>query len=230
MPQLPRIIVGGEEFIDCSSIVQADFAPRARTVGVAIHHSVGASDFPDRNFNGTSEDEEIDHVLALEAFGRQKWGSGLPYPAVIFQSARVYIVGQGGGQRAHVAKRNHELGGAVMAGTFTNANQRPTIGHIIGGGRFVKAMRALHGRIPVDGHRHWAPADWPTACPGEGGMWAVTEIVRFADAMERGEQTQIGEKARRVIAAALAPTALEGDIEKLAGQIAWITGGKVCGR
>lgn len=234
MPQLlPRIVIGGEEFIDISGIVKADFRPRVATVGLAIHHSVGSQDFPDRNFNGTSEDEEIEHIIALERFGEQKWGSGFPYNGVAFLSARVYVVGQGAGQRAHVANHNHELEGLVFAGTFTEANQRPGIGHIVGGGRWVKAKRVQRGnpRIRVDGHRNYVTdPGWATACPGEGGLWGLREIVRFADAMERGEQTQIEERVRRTIAAAIGPAAAAGDIKMVAAQIAWITGGTVCGK
>lgn len=175
-------MVAGEEFIDIGGIVQADPALRARTDGLAIHHSVGQTHFTDKNFNGTTEDEEVAHIIAIRDYTAAKWGVGFAYNGCVFASGRVYVVRHGLGIRAHVAFQNHRLEGLCMIGTYNT--QRPSDALIAGAGRWVKAKHSIYGEIPVKPHRDWVAPEhkpqWSTACCGDAGVAAIPDILRAA--------------------------------------------------
>lgn len=224
---LPEIVVGGERFYDMSSIVMADVRPRVRTIGLAVNHSVGPDGFTDKNMNGTTMDEEIQHIKNVEAFHVGKWGYGFGYDGIVFKSGRVYVVGQGLGQRAHTARRNHELTGICMAGDYSNVE--PGLGVVLGTARWVAAKWRQHGDLPVQGHSAWAVPGWETFCPGDGGRRAIPKIITAAKQILVGHPPVDEEKVRAAIRDALAPAFIAADLQKMAGQIAWITGGKICG-
>ena len=167
---LPTISFGGDSFFDISALVGADFEQRVATVGIAIHHSVTGDAQTDANQDGTTEDEEIALIEAINRYHRDVngWGCGFGYNAAVAQSGRVYVVGPCLGRRAHVASRNHELMGIVLLGDYSSAS--PTPEAINGMGRLVTAMEAMLGSgvLTVRGHRDWATAASPTSCPGDG--------------------------------------------------------------
>jgi hypothetical protein len=181
---LPTIKIQGVEMYDISGIVTANRYTRTKTVGFTYHHSVAQTSFPDRNFNGTTMDEEIEHIKVINTFHVQQGYGGFGYNACGFESGRVYAVGNGTGARAHVANRNHELEGFCMIGTFTSADV--PIGIKLAAGQWLVAKFRQHGLRQVHGHREDATAGWGTACPGDGGMRALPDILRIATVIHRG--------------------------------------------
>jgi hypothetical protein len=225
---LPVIQVGGMDFYDISGIVTPDTASRIETIGLALHHTVGQTEFVDKNANGTTMDEEIAHIKAINSYHISVGYGGFGYNGIGFMSGRAYVVGPGRGQRAHVRWRNHQLEGFALAGTFTD--RVPPLGCQLAAGRWTLAKFKQHGRLlELKGHNAWALASDPSQCPGAGGRSIIHAILRVAEALQNEENELLETAIRRVIENALAPTVREGDLKKLAHQVAWITGGELCG-
>lgn len=223
---LPTIKIGNEEFHDISGIVTANRYVRPTTDGIAIHHTVGQTAFPDKNFNGTTMDEEIAHIVAINEYHITKGYGGFGYNGIAFESGRCYVVGQMNGARAHVANHNNHLLGLVAAGTFTD-NAMP-MGLFLALARMVKAAWVVYGQVLVGGHMEFVtdPA-WATSCPGNGGMRSKLDIVRAARVLLVPPSDP--EQAKAAIKAALLEAYNNADLPRLAAQIAYITGGKFCG-
>ena len=171
IPGFPTISVGGETFFDISHIVTPNRYLRSRTNGLANHHSVTGQHY-------ATMAAEVEHIKAINAYHIQQEYGGFGYNGIVFESGRVYVVGNGLGGRAHVAYRNHELEGLCWVGNF-QANNVP-LGIILGAARWHVAKFRQHGLKPVRGHREWAVAGWETACPGANGMAAIPIVLRAA--------------------------------------------------
>lgn len=224
---LPTITWGGQEFYDISGIVTPNRYTRAGTDGVAIHHSVAQTEFPDRNANGTSLDEQIEHVKAINAFHISKGYGGFGYNGIAFRDGTVMTVGKAEGARAHVANHNNHLTGICMAGTFTD--QEVPIGLVLGVARFLAAVEHTYGVRVTKAHRRWVtdPA-WATACCGDRGEQAIGQMLMAKSAIIAKANDALDAEVRARIAAALRENAAKGDLEGLAGQIKYITGGRLC--
>lgn len=224
---LPKITWGGEEFYDISSIVAPDRYTRPGTDGAAIHHSVGQTEFPDRNMNGTSLDEMIEHVKAINTYHIQQGYGGFGYNAIAFRDGTVMTVGRAAGARAHVANHNNHLTGICMAGDFSDVP--PPIGIKLGVARFLAAVDREYGVTTAKAHRQWVtdPA-WATSCCGNQGVLAIGDMVLARNAIIRKDQEAIETEIRSKIAAVLLPNTLNADLEALAGQIKFLTGGRLC--
>lgn len=229
---LPTVTIGTEVFYDISSIVSKDFKPRVRTDGLAFHHTVGQTEFPDRNANGTSMDEHIAHIKAINEYHIKVGYGGFGYNAIAFGDGSVYCVGKCGGQRAHVANHNHHLGGLAGAGDFST--KAPPLGLVGGAGRWFKAMWEEYRIDPpqkIMGHTAWADPAWATSCPGAAGLKALSDKI-FPIAVALWEHDPLEDyhnQIRAKIRAALEPAVIAGDVDTIAKQIAWLTGGKLCG-
>lgn len=133
---------------------QGQLLPVVPTIGIGVHHSVGNSAVQDEaGERATIRAIDLQHVG--QGFG------GFGYHYIVFPSGRAYFCG--GGQRAHVAGRNHELIGVVLSGTFTAV--QPTEAAMSGLREVLLHLRA-EWDIPVKGHREWALPGEGTACPG----------------------------------------------------------------
>jgi len=224
---LPTITIGGEEFYDITGIVQPPRAPRPSLIGLGIHHSVGQQDFADLNQSGTNMDEEIAHIKAIDAYHVRVGYGGFGYNGIGFASGRGYVVGDGKQQRAGIYRRNHEIENFCLAGDFSI--KTVPLGLVLIAARWVKAKWAQHGvELPVKGHMQWALPESPTSCPGAVGLASVPTIVAAARNL-RDRPDLIARQVRQRITAALQPAWAAGDIETLARQIAFISGGKLCG-
>lgn len=228
---LPTITWGGEQFYDISGIVTPNRYTRPGTDGVAIHHTVGQTEFPDRNSNGTSLDEMVEHVKAVNQFHIDKGYGGFGYNAIVFRDGTCMTVGQSEGGRAHVANQNDHLLGIAMAGTFTEKDV--PIGIILGVARILAATQRAYGVSTVKGHRDWvAPQDkpqWATACPGDRGVAFIGQMIIARTAIISKANEGIELEIKRVIAGALAENVAKANLEGLAAQIKFLTGGKFCG-
>lgn len=231
MTLLPTITFGGQQFYDISGIVRPDRATRPLTDGIALHHSVGQTEFPDLNANGTSLDEQIAHVKAIDAFHVQQGYGGFGYTSIGFRDGTVMTVGKCAGQRAHVANQNHRLAGHCMAGTFTD--KEVPVGMFLGAARVCAALEKEYGVTELRGHQKWvAPQDlpqWATACPGSKGLQSVGNVTLAKLAILRSETAALDAIVRANIANAIRPAAEAGDLTVLANQIKYITGGRLCG-
>jgi len=230
---LPKITWGGQEFYDISSIVRPDSAmggTRPGTDGVAVHHSVGQTEFPDRNANGTSLDEMIAHIKAIDNYHVQQGYGGFGYNAISFRDGTVGVVGQAAGTRAHVAHQNYHLIGIVMAGDFSERDV--PMGCVLGVGRFLAAVEKVYGAKNTKPHRDWVlpqhKPQWSTSCCGDKGVQFIGQMIMVKNAIQQGEQEAIAAEVRRKITEVLAPTLVKGDLKTLAGQIRWLTGGQLC--
>lgn len=135
--------------------------------GIALHHDAAFFDGADKNFNGTTEDEEKARILSAHRFHTvtNGWG-GIAYHLYVFPSGRMWHVGDLLTIRAHVAFRNTSLVGIVAAGDFTRT--APPLGTLLAYANAIDAVnRQLRRPLPYKGHRGWAVAGWGTACPGD---------------------------------------------------------------
>lgn len=230
---LPKITWGDQEFYDISGIVQSDAlmgGTRPGTDGVAIHHTVGQTEFPDKNANGTNLDEMIEHIKAIDRYHVQQQYGGFGYNAIVFRDGTVCVIGQGAGKRAHVAFENWHLFGIAIAGDFST--REIPMGAVLGVGRLLAAIEKVYGTTKVDGHRNWVQpahaAQWSSACPGDRGLQFIGQMVMVKVAIQNKVTEAVAAEVRRKITEVLAPTLVSGDLVALAGQIHWLTGGKVC--
>lgn len=208
-----QITIGGETFGDIAAYVQPDTATRPRTVALVIHHSVTAQIPLHR---ATSEAEKLAIVRAIDAYHVSQNYGGFGYNGICFGDGTVWVVGTGGGQRAHVARRNHELEGLVLVGDYSSAPV--PLGAVLGAARWVRAKWQQHGQLQVLGHRQVAVASSPTACPGDGGMRAIQTIADAARAIEAAND----QMAKDAIRAALQPAWDRLDLKTLHGQLHYL--------
>lgn len=125
-------------------------------IGLAVHYTVG------QNIVQTEAEERA----VIRAIDRQHVGQdfgGFGYHGITFPSGRSYYCGDG--QRAHVAKRNHQLRGWALHGTFTE--QLPGPAQFAGLREALTAERSRFSwLVPIKGHREWALPGEATQCPG----------------------------------------------------------------
>lgn len=147
--------------------------------GYVLHHSAGA-----QVGANASVDAEKAQMRSLEGTGQQRFGNGISYPWVVFQSGRIY---QGlSPQRvgAHTRGINSTHSAICMPG---NHEIQPVTGAQMQGiARIMVAEKQLgitqSARI-LFGHRGAPGAN--TACPGRYGMEAIDEINAIAARSER---------------------------------------------
>jgi len=230
MTILPTITWGSMEFYDISGIVTPNRYIRPGTDGLAVHHTVGQTEFPDRNANGTSLDEIVAHVKAIDAYHIEKGYGGFGYNAITFRDGTVCTVGQSEGARAHVANENDHLAGIAMAGDFSD--DEVPLGLILGVGRWLAACSRVYGATAIKGHREWVQpqhlAQWATACPGDSGVSFIGKMIMTRDALLAGSNEALAAEARRVISEALADNTQAANLDGLAAQIRYLTGGRLC--
>lgn len=234
MTLLPTITWGGQEFYDISGIVRSDSSmggTRPATDGLAIHHTVGQTEFPDKNANGTSLDEMIAHIKAIDNFHVQQGFGGFGYNGIVFRDGTVCTVGKSAGKRAHVAFENWHLAGIAVAGTFTDKPM--PIGAFLGAARWCAAVEKEYGANIIKGHRDWVKPEhkpeWATACPGDAGVLSVGNVIMAKNAIIQGQKDALDAAVRQKIAEAIKGPAAAGDLVTIAAQIKFITGGRICG-
>lgn len=126
----------------------------ALLIGHAVHHTVGSNAVQD-------EAGERATIRAIDAQHVTLGFGGFGYHNIVFPSGRAYHCGEG--QRAHVAKRNHELRGTVLSGTFTDVQPGEAQ---LQGLREVLLREMATKPVEIRGHREWALPGQGTACPG----------------------------------------------------------------
>lgn len=192
---MSRVVVLGDAkkrhtFVDLVGELSDGFSRRTvdQITGIALHHDAAFFDGRDKNFNGTTEDEEKARILAVHRLHTQTNGwAGIGYHLYVFPSGRMWHVGDLLTSRAHVYKRNPGLVGIVAAGDFSSV--APTIGTLLAYANAIDAVnRQLRKPLVYKGHREWAIPGGETACPGDTfQQWIrVPAMVIEAIARESG--------------------------------------------
>lgn len=165
--------IGGEDFLDLEPILQVRTERiRPETIGLAIHHATGP-------MPPTTSAGEVAYIRGIEAYHLQVGYGLFGYNAMSFPSGRVYAFRQCMGQRAHVGGQNHRYGGICMAGGY--ATFPPPAALVEATARWVRAMRNVHGEIPIFGHGTiTAGTQWASDCPGGGGRSVLATIDHLA--------------------------------------------------
>ncbi len=158
-------------------------------IGIAIHHSVSGGVFHDPIPD--TQDQEIAHLKAIDAYHVQKGWGGFGYHLAAFPSGRLYYCGGIDFARAHVASRNSELIGLVLIGDFTTSPAPHA--QLDAAGYGVAFIRRTYAGRPLKGHREWALPEFPTACPGATWLsWiGATDFPPQEDDMNEAEVTAL---------------------------------------
>lgn len=129
-------------------------------IGIGVHHTGG-----EEPATLLSEAQEREVIKAIDRDHVAKGFGGFGYHGITFVSGRSYYCGDG--QRAHVAKRNHELRGWVLHGNFVAT--LPGQAQMDGLREALLAERkkfAYVAVLPIKGHKEWALPGEGTECPG----------------------------------------------------------------
>jgi hypothetical protein len=168
----PRsVVVGGVEVVDVTQRFPTE-KPAARMrrwpdlVGVAIHHDGVIMAPGDRDYSGSTLDEDLGRLATVYRHGlSQGWG-GMPYHLVASPNGRCFVTLPLVFYGAHVALRNHELVGVALMGNFMYA--QPGDLQLCAAGRALVAIWGVSGRLlPFKAHQEWALPEYPTSCAGD---------------------------------------------------------------
>ena len=89
-------------------------------IGFAIHHDAAVMADEDKNFNGTTLDEELDRINVIHRYHTVTNGwPGIGYHRLVAPSGRIFITGGSASQRAHVAQLNHKWIGWCLMGDWS---------------------------------------------------------------------------------------------------------------
>jgi hypothetical protein len=146
--------------------------------GTAVHHDGILMPPGDRNYNGSTLDEDLQRLRAVYDHAiDQGWGR-FPYHLMASPNGRTFLTLDLNSRGAHVEGRNHELHGASLMGDFTTRQPgNPQV--CAAAAAVVLCERHIAGTQAVKGHREWAIPTSPTACPGatwwqwQQRLWAL---------------------------------------------------------
>lgn len=165
-----KMDLGGVEVVDVRGMFPTgEPAPRVRRPhalrGIAFHHDGVIMLAGDRDYSGSTLDEDLCRLQAIYAHGIDNGWGGMPYHLVASPNGRCFYTLDLDYYGAHVARRNHELVGVALMGNFTYAE--PGDLQLCAAARATLAVwgwrrELLGGR----GHREWALPLEGTACPG----------------------------------------------------------------
>lgn len=200
----------------------------------AVHHDAVAFKDLDRNFNGTTLDEERARMQASYNWhtrwrdtappadvdvGGWNW-PGMGYHLYAFPSGRIYLVGDLATIRAHVAHRNTRSIGLVFAGEFMRTP--PADGLLLAGGSALLYCWGFLGRLlDPKAHRQLAVPGWETSCCGDTYASWVPSLLDVAAAIARNNQQVNAETRIRV---ALTPNWEALNLRGLDAQIHYLLG------
>lgn len=153
-------------------------------VGDAIHHDGVIMAPGDRDYNGTTLDEDLERLQAIYNKGLSEGWGGPPYQLVASPNGRTFYLCDVGLFGAHVARRNHELLGVAFMGHLGGAWPRGP--QLCAAGLALVAAWHLTGRLrPVRGHCEWALPMFPTVCPGSKWRFWQRDLLMAAVAQAR---------------------------------------------
>ena len=156
----------------------------ALLTATAIHHDAGAMPPGDRNYDGSTLDEDLARIAAVYRHGlAQGWG-GYPYHLVASPNGRAFYTTDISLHGAHVAKRNHLFLGVALMGNFML--HPPGDEQLCAAARCLVATWALtHRLITYWGHHELALPAYPTSCPGDTWPQWSGKLLTYAAALAR---------------------------------------------
>lgn len=132
--------------------------PMEGVIGITVHHTDGQ-----QRIMSEAEERAVIKAIDFQHTRPPQDFGGFGYHGIAFASGRAYYCGDG--QRAHVAKRNHQLRGYVFHGNFEHV--MPSELQMSGMRELIMADRARFPQfLPVKGHDEWALTSDGTVCPG----------------------------------------------------------------
>lgn len=145
------------------AVYQRDFA---QLIGAAVHHDAAIMAPGDRDFNGSTLDEDLERLEAIHRHSlTQGWGT-FPYHMMASPNGRLFYTLDLRYYGAQVARRNHETVGLALMGDFTS--RHPGDGQLCAAAMGLVVMMRRAGRLlALKGHREWALPGHGTACPGD---------------------------------------------------------------
>ena len=182
-PRLHRLTLGTLEIVDVRELLPPA-GPMARwrdissAEGIAVHHDGVIMTPGDRDYSGSTLDEDLERIQAIRRHSEAEgWGT-FPYHMMASPHGRTFYTVDLRLFGAHVGRRNHQLLGVALMGDFTHA--APSDLQLCAAARAVLAL-CVWGKIlpPLGGHRELALAGGATACPGD--TWTTWEprLVEF---------------------------------------------------
>ena len=134
--------------------------------GVAIHHDGVIMALGDRDYSGSTLDEDLDRLRAIYQHGLDEGWGGMPYHLVVSPNGRCFYTLDLCCFGAHVAARNDELVGVSLMGNFMYA--QPGDLQLCAAARaLVATWRWSERLVPFKAHREWALPAYPTSCAGD---------------------------------------------------------------
>ena len=196
-------IAGGTRIYDVRHLFSDSFGPTngVEKIGYAIHHDAAVMADEDKNFNGTTMDEELDRIKVIHRTHvvDNGWG-GIGYHRIIAPSGRVYLTGSSASQRAHAAALNHLWIGYCFMGDWSNGRPpEPAMASLRATLQWETNQRGVPMQMAP--HKRLTPG---TSCPGG---WAKVDAWQTLTLTPRAATTTIRqelEEASRHLAAALA--------------------------
>lgn len=148
-------------------------------LGLAVHHDGVIMAPGDRDYNGTTLNEDLERLGAIYRHGADQGWGGFPYQFVASPNGRLFYTTDVSLFGAHVARRNHELLGLALMGDFSAT--WPGQALLCAAGLGVVTAWHLAGRLlDVRGHREWALAGHPTVCPGDMRTGWQRDLLQMA--------------------------------------------------
>ncbi len=166
-----KIDLGAVEVVDVrgmfpTSEPAARLRQPAAVKGIAFHHDGVIMRAGDRNYSGSTLDEDLHRLATIWERGIAMGWGGMPYHLVASPNGRCFYTLSLNKMGAHVKRRNHELLGVAAMGDFTYSE--PGNLQICALARAVLAIWTSRGKLLGGrGHREWALPISPTSCPGD---------------------------------------------------------------
>lgn len=174
MPAAPkRLQIGTREVLDVRHLFPNE--PNGSTAtkrwtsalaGIAVHHDGVIMAAGDRDYNGTTLNEDLARLQAIYDRGISEGWGGFPYHTVSSPNNRTFYTQDVANYGAHVARRNHQLLGHAIMGDFSS--RAPRDDQLCGAALGIITLYHATGRLlDFRGHREWALAGQGTQCPGD---------------------------------------------------------------
>ena len=184
-PTPTRLAIGKAEILDVRHLYQkkpggSTTRPRdiGRLRGFAVHHDGVIMEPGDRDYSGSTLNEDLDRLAVIYSVGINNGWGGFPYHFVVSPNGRTFYTCSVGVFGAHVARRNHELIGIAFMGNFVH--HPPGQQQLCAGGLAVLSGFVFTGALrDVRGHREWALPGEGTVCPGDTWWTWQHELLKY---------------------------------------------------
>ena len=181
MPERPTSVgVAGLRMVDVRHLFHEENTqtrPLSDVEGLVIHHDGVVMPAGDRDYSGSTLDEDIERLRAIYSHAIAQGWRRFPYHAAASPNGRAFLTLDPGHRGSHCRGKNGSHLGVVLLGNFMYAE--PGNKQICAAGLAIAAAWGLAGRpLPAGAHRFETPPDHPTACPGDTWHDWAPRLVR----------------------------------------------------